>query len=227
MTTLASNMAPHMAPTIYLVRHAESDHNISKDFSHRDPPLTGLGMESASSLPGTFPHSGSVAVILTSPLRRTLQTTIAGFYHVVDKKSVKEGGIDGGAQLIIDRDLQESSDLPCDTGSERAVLEEAFPSLDLGVLGDGWFAKEGLYAADHDATANRARRVRERLRTIAESIQTDEAVAGGRKDIVVVTHGVFMKFLTEDNNIDLPKGGWKSFTIGNGDKNEAILVALE
>ena len=32
-----------------------------------------------------------------------------------------------------------------------------------------------------------------------------------RKDVVVITHGVFMKFLTRDHDIDLPKVGWRSY----------------
>lgn len=215
-----------MASIIHLVRHAESQHNVSKDFSHRDPPLTDRGIETASHLTRTFPHSATVAVIMTSPLRRTLQTTIAGFSNVFDKESVKEGGVDGGARLIIDKDLQECSDLPCDTGSGRAVLEETFPSLDFSALDDNWFTKEGSYSADDATTAVRAARVRERLRVISKSLQKDETTIGVRRDIVVVTHGAFMKLLTGDD-IDLPKGGWKSFTVGNGENDEAILVALD
>ena len=38
-----------------------------------------------------------------------------------------------------------------------------------------------------------------------------------RRDIVVVTHGVFMKYLSGDPAIDLPKAGWKSSTIEEGE----------
>ncbi|KAH8661177.1 phosphoglycerate mutase family protein [Ilyonectria robusta] len=216
-----------MAPIIYLVRHAESEHNVSKDLSHRDPPLTTLGITQASGLTETFPDSGSVAVVLTSPLVRTLQTTLAGFSHVLDKHCVKDGGIDKGARLIIDQDLQERSDLPCDTGSERAVLEKAFPALDFSVLGDNWFAKEGFYTTDDATVAKRARGFQEKLRDLVESLQKDEGAVAARKNIVVVTHGVFMKFLSEDKAIDLPKAGWKAFTVGNGVKGEAVLVTVD
>lgn len=115
-----------MASTIYLIRHAESVHNVSKDFSHRDPPLTELGIAQASALGKSFPGLASVAIVLTSPLTRTLETTLAAFSHILDKQSVGDGGIDAGARLVLDPDLQERSDLPCDTGSDRATLEEKF-----------------------------------------------------------------------------------------------------
>ncbi|KAF3358686.1 hypothetical protein VdG1_05240 [Verticillium dahliae VDG1] len=143
-----------MAPIIYLVRHAEAEHNISKDFTIRDPPLTTAGKAQASTLAATLPEPASIDVVITSPLTRTLQTTIAGFPHLA------RGGETGGAQLIIDADLQERSNLPCDTGSE-------------------------------------------------------------------LTHGVFMKFLAEDQSIDLPKAGWKAFGLGNREDGGAVLVAQE
>lgn len=174
---------------IYVVRHAESEHNVSKDFSHRDPPLTSLGVSQATALRTAFP-SVPIAAIITSPLNRAIETTLAGFSPTIDK----------GARLIIDRDLQERSDLPCDTGSDVAKLKEKFQGLDFGELDKGWWKKEGGYGAGDDVVKDRAGRVREKLLVLAE-----------RGNIVVVTHGVFMKFLVEDETIDLPKAGWKAF----------------
>lgn len=139
-----------MPSTIYLVRHAESAHNISKDFSHRDPPLTNLGITQASTLAKSLPNLASVAVVLTSPFTRTLETTLTAFIPILDKQFVGKGGIDGGARLVLDPDLQERSALPCDTSSDRATLEKKFPNLNFGVLGDNWYAKDGAYAP-HDA----------------------------------------------------------------------------
>lgn len=193
-----------MSSVIYLVRHAESEHNLSKDFSQQDPPLTATGVAQASALIETFPDAASVAVVFTSPLTRTLQTTTTGFPQVLRKDAA------GGVQFIIDPDLQERSDLPCDTGSRRITLEEAFPELDFGSLADDWFVKEGLYAADDVAVAKRAQRFRERLREIVASLEKDggEANQGRKRDVAVVTHGVFMKFLAKDELlIFLRRGG--------------------
>ncbi|KAL1841530.1 hypothetical protein VTJ49DRAFT_6959 [Mycothermus thermophilus] len=181
-----------MPSTIYLIRHAESAHN--------PPP----------SQPPSPPSS--VAVILTSPLTRTIQTTLAGFGAILDSR---------GAKLVLDPDLQERSDLPCDTGSEVEELRAKFPELEFGGLGEGWFVKEGPYAADDETVRKRAAGVRRRLKELADRLGAE---GGERKDIVVVTHGVFMKFLAEDEGIDLPKAGWKAYRIEGRDGEDGPVI---
>jgi len=212
------------ASTIYLVRHAESEHNVTKDFSTRDPGLTELGFTQASALAtdSVFPALSSVGVIVSSPLRRTIETTLAGFRDII------EGG---GAKLILDPDLQERSELPCDTGSSVGELTERFPGLDFSELergdGDGWFAKKGRYTGDDDAVTARAADVRKRLWGIVNGLERSEA--DEKKDVVVVTHGVFMKFLSQDETIDLPKAGWKAYRVEAGegkDEEGAVLIAV-
>jgi broad specificity phosphatase PhoE len=212
-----------MASQIHLVRHAESLHNVTKDFSTLDPPLTDIGMEQAGQLVQKFTRSASIGVIITSPLKRAVQTTLAGFPHVLDKRNYasesKAGGINGGAKLIVDPDLQERSELPCDTGSDCAVLEAAFPGVDFTMLGNNWQAKKGAYVADDVAVEERAKKVRTRLAKIVEELNNKE-----KKDIVVVTHGVFMKFLSGDLTIDLPKAGWSSYILGQDSTGNVILI---
>ena len=215
---------PGMSSVIYLVRHAESEHNVSKDFTQRDPPLTASGLDQAATLVESFPDTASIALVLTSPLTRTLQTTTIGFPQVF-----RQGAAGGGVQLIVDPDLQERSDLPCDTGSGRAELEEAFPAVDFGDLEQEWFVKEGLSAADDAAVANRAQRFRDRLREVITSLEKGRKDDGQRRrtNVVVVTHGVFMKFLAEDDAIDLPRPGWKAFRLGSREGGGAVLNPLE
>ncbi len=219
-----------MPTKIYLVRHAESTHNVSKDFSLRDPQLTVTGIAQAAQLLSTFPNPASIAVVYASPLRRAIQTALAGFPHVLDRRYYNpngEGGwegVDGGVDLVLDPDLQERSDLPCDTGSEVQGLREVFPGLDLNNLGDEWLVKKGRYAADDETVEQRARAVRRRLGELALRLEKD----GGRKsDVVVVLHGVFMKFLSQDKSIDLPKAGWKAFTAVENSQREWDLIAAE
>ncbi|KAK3387961.1 histidine phosphatase superfamily [Podospora didyma] len=201
--------------TIYLVRHAESAHNVSKDFSLRDPGLTELGVTQASALQSTFPALSSVAVVLASPLTRTLETTIAGFGHILSS---------GDTKLVLDPDLQERSDLPCDTGSPPAALKTKFPALNFSGLKDDWYVKEGAYSADDTAVVARAKAVRQRLADIVQGLEKEET---DKKDAVVITHGVFMKFLADDPAIDLPKAGWKAFTLGESAEGDAVLVPVE
>jgi broad specificity phosphatase PhoE len=201
-----------MTSEVHLVRHAESTHNVSKDMSQLDPGLTSLGFEQATRLTQTFPHAPQVGVILTSPLRRTLQTTLAAFSHVLDKRYFDQGsshGVENGATLILDPDLQERSALPCDTGSTSPALEKAFPGLGAKDLVEGWQVKEGIYAPEDEAVKERAKRVRSRVAELSDHLKDEE-----RNHIVIVTHGVFMKFLSGDADIDLPKAGWRSYTLG-------------
>jgi broad specificity phosphatase PhoE len=212
-----------MTSKVYLVRHAESAHNVSKDFNHRDPPLTALGISQAAQLVNSFPNPASIGVIFTSPLKRAIQTTLAAFPHILDNQyfAGRDEGVENGARLIIDPDLQERSDLPCDTGSETAALQDQFPQLDFGDLGETWLRKNGDFAVDDNSVQQRALRVSSRLGVLAAEL---ERAGEPKKDIAVVTHGVFMKFLSQDQSIDLPKAGWKAFKAVKIDETGSALV---
>ena len=135
-----------------------------------------------------------------------------------------QGGIPNGAKLVLDPKLQERSAEPCDTGSTREILGKEFPGLEFGVLDEGWIEKARFYAVDDGSVEERARRVRGELKGYVEELRRRE---GGRerRDVVVVTHGVFMRFLVEDQGIDLPKAGWKSFYVEEGNGG-SILVPV-
>jgi broad specificity phosphatase PhoE len=213
-----------MASIIYLIRHGESEHNVSKDMSQLDPPLTTLGYTQASQLISKFPNPERIAVILSSPLRRAIQTSLAGFPHVLEKRYFdpsSEFGVENGIELALEPDLQERSALPCDTGSERHVLEKDFPNLALEELSEDWPSKAGQYAADDDSVTLRAARTREKLKRLNMALHGKE-----RRDIVVVTHGMFMKFLSGEGDIDLPKAGWKSYMIDDDEEDRAILIPV-
>ncbi|KAK4183945.1 histidine phosphatase superfamily [Podospora australis] len=208
-----------MSPKVYVVRHAESTHNVTKDFSLRDPGLTATGFTQAKNLGETFPSLGSTGTIIASPLTRTIETTLAAFGSIL----VSNGGT---VPLILDANLQERSALPCDTGSETVALTNKFPAVNFTGLNEAenhaWLSKSGAFSADDDAVAKRAGKVRARLIEIVKGLEAKETE---RKDVVVVTHGVFMKFLVQDPEIDLPKAGWKAFTVeekGDG----AVLVPV-
>ncbi|KAK4173383.1 histidine phosphatase superfamily [Triangularia setosa] len=220
-------MSPNKSK-IFLIRHAESVHNVTKDFNLRDPGLTQFGHEQAASLGASFPDLSSVAVVISSPLTRAIETTLDAFGSILP----------GGNNLILNPYLQERSDLPCDTGSPISVLKERFPSFPdviwssltgntFPLDGDNWLEKRGNYAVDDEKIAKRAEKVRKILWNMAQnSLQAqkeedekgEDKREGLKRDIVVVTHGVFMKFLTEDETIDLPKAGWKEYYVEEADK---------
>lgn len=223
-TLIQLHKYPNMTSVIHLVRHAESEHNVSKDFSQLDPPLTALGREQAAKLVDTFHNPEHIGVVVTSPLRRAIQTALAGFSHVLNKRYYDEDsglGVENGIPLFLDPNLQERSTLPCDTGSENAVLEKEFKNLNLEVLSAGWRSKSGFYAEDDATVDRRAERVRQSLKKLAGQVQV-----GDKRDVVVVTHGVFMKFLSGDQSIDLPKAGWRSYSIESGQDGNVSLAAI-
>jgi broad specificity phosphatase PhoE len=213
-----------MSSQIHLVRHAESIHNVTKDFSLLDPPLTSLGHQQAEELGHKFPHSSRISIIIVSPLRRAIETALSAFPHVLDKQYFDPSsnhGVSGGAKIFLDADIQERSDLPCDTGSPNDILERDFPRLDTALLGDGWQIKEGLYSPDDAAVEERAKRARQRLKGLSEAVRLSQ-----KNDIVVVTHGIFMKFLSGEPDIDLPKAGWKTYTTDLNATGRSILVPV-
>ena len=213
-----------MESQIHIVRHAESVHNVTKDFSPLDPSLTSLGFEQAAKLNQSFPNADRIGIIITSPLRRAIQTALTAFPSILDKQyfeSNSGSGVENGASLVIDPLLQERSALGCDTGSDRAVLERDFPRLDFSSLGGDWPSKEGIFAADDKLVHERAKSVRSGLVELSEQLNSGE-----KRDIVIVTHGVFMKFLTEEPEIDLPKAGWKRYTVQKDEEQGVKLVPV-
>lgn len=186
-----------MAPTsnIYFTRHAQAEHvcrgtyqNVEYDYSIPDAPLTELGKRQASRLPALTPELQAKAeVVISSPLRRTLQTVALGYAGAVDR-------LGGHAKVVCLPQLQgmcpnlpECNNHACDTGSERSVLEklEEFSGFDLSALTPEWISKKGFYDVDTASLARRAQWVRQYLRDRPE------------QEIVVVAHGDILRRITQ------------------------------
>ncbi|KAF2719226.1 phosphoglycerate mutase-like protein [Polychaeton citri CBS 116435] len=202
-----------MGPTIHCVRHAEGFHNLCvENHQLKDPKLTPAGEEQCHQLQETFPSPKDIDIIVASPLKRTLYTALIGFEPVLRKKGIK---------IIALPDLQETSDLPCDCGSTVEELKREFANkpIDFSLLEPDWNSKQGRWSTDKAAITGRARQARCWLRDRSE------------KNIVVVTHGGFLHFLTEDwTGSDLyPGTGWRntefrSYGISSGEPTQAHLV---
>jgi broad specificity phosphatase PhoE len=175
-----------MPTTLYLVRHAQGVHNLSiENEVIPDPNLTDLGRQQCADLRSDFPHHSKITHLIASPLRRTIQTCLEGFSSPDTATRLK---------VIALPEIQEVSNAPCDTGSEVAVLEREFGErVDLSRLERGWMDKgEGtFYEPKLEALERRAVKARRLLREIGEE-------AGGDTHMVVVCHGGFLHFLTDD-----------------------------
>lgn len=175
---------PIMAPRIHCVRHAQGFHNLSVvNHAMHDPLLTDLGKEQCKKLSQDFPYMSNVDLVVASPLKRTIYTALLSFPQPIESKHL---------QVITMSELQETSDLPCDTGSDVAEVEREFRGkpVDMSSLrteeGATWNSKEGRWAPHAAAIQARARDARQWLSKRPE------------KDIVVVTHGGFLHYFTED-----------------------------
>ncbi|KAG5920076.1 hypothetical protein E4U42_006325 [Claviceps africana] len=178
-------LMPHMPkvlPTIHLVRHAQGFHNISTaNEAVRDPDLTPTGEHQCSDLRAAFSSHDKLAKLVSSPMRRTIHTCNLAF-----------GGPGQLYPIILLDTLQEVSASPCDTGSgSESLLEEYGYNIDVEHLRGGWTDKTrgGPFEPSLAAVTARAREARLALLDIAEH-------ADG--DVVVVTHGGFLHFLTDD-----------------------------
>ena len=144
----------------------------------RDPDLTARGQDQCHRLASEFPYHASTSLLVSSPLRRTIRTALIGFAPEIER----------GLRIIALPEAQETSDLSCDVGSEPELLEQEFePSkVDLDLVQKGWNSKTGKWANSKTALKARAKEVRQWLKARPE------------EQIVLVTHGGFLHFITED-----------------------------
>jgi broad specificity phosphatase PhoE len=102
-----------------------------------DPQITEKGKTQCKTLREDFPYHSTVELVVASPLRRTIRTALEGFAPVFEKKK--------DLKLILNADLQETSDFPCDIGSNVASLRKEFEhssvSLDFDLVPDNWNRK--------------------------------------------------------------------------------------
>lgn len=174
-----------MPPTIHLVRHAQGFHNLNegKHFM-RDPLLTPLGEEQCAKLREEFPYLEHVSLVVASPLKRTVYTALHAFHEILFDREIRPNG----PKIVALPELQETSDMPCDTGSDLPELGGEFlgKPVDLTLVRDGWNSKVGKWAPTGDKVHGRAREARLWLMNRPED------------HIVVVTHGGFLHYFTED-----------------------------
>ncbi len=143
-----------------------------------DPVLTPFGEEQCRNLAREFPYHKSIDLLVTSPLRRTIYTTLLGFRPEIER----------GMTVIALPEVQETADVPCDTGSDVDMLKDEMKAkpVDLSRVTEGWNSKKGRWAPTAGALEHRAREARQWLKARPE------------KEIVVVTHGGLLHYLTED-----------------------------
>ncbi|KXH37641.1 hypothetical protein CNYM01_08365 [Colletotrichum nymphaeae SA-01] len=186
-----------MSPIVHCVRHGQGFHNVGGGcYTLLDPYLTNLGEEQCMALrQTTLLDQSKMSLILASPLHRTLQSAYLVFQPALktNRKCHPE--------IIAIPDAQETSDDPCDTGSDTAILynlvaERQWP-VNLDLVEDNWNLKDlgTRYSPESSAIAARAREVRifirQKIRQLIERGNVDPHV-------VLVSHGGFLHYFTND-----------------------------
>ncbi|KAK1810485.1 hypothetical protein LTR12_015138 [Friedmanniomyces endolithicus] len=202
-----------MAPIIHCVRHAQGYHNLNvANHTMPDPQLTPFGEEQCRLLAQNFPYHDNVDCVVASLLKRTLRTALLGFGQDLNQNGLK---------VMALPELQETSDLPCDTGSAPDVLAKEFEGrpVDLSLVTPDWNSKRGRWDPLPPAIEARAKEARLWL------------MARPEKEVVVVTHGGFLHFFTEDwsDSARFCGTGWantefRSYTFSQSEPSEAHLI---
>lgn len=177
---------------VHCVRHAEGTHNVgSENWALPDPHLTVHGEEQCRLLRDEhFLQSSRLKFVVASPMTRTLQTALLVF-----------GSANGASRILALPDIQETTEYPCDLGSDLGQLKDEVERnkwpIDLQRVEEGWNIKKqsSRYSATVPAIETRADDARSLLwqlaQTTAEDQETDVHIA-------LVSHGSFLHFLTND-----------------------------
>jgi len=176
------------AKTIHFIRHAQSEHNARAldpateaaariDPALRDARLTSLGRQQASALTDEITTLHDIELVVTSPLTRAIQTTLAAFAHHPAPRIVHS----------LHRERLESF---CDVGRGPLDLATDFPLLRFDHLDDPWWHvlpdHAGPFALEPmDALQQRVSEFADWL-----SGRTEQTIA-------VVGHGTFLRMLTD------------------------------
>jgi broad specificity phosphatase PhoE len=139
-----------------------------------------MGKEQAASLAHEIPKiQEEIDLVVSSPLKRTLQTTKLGWAPAIER-------LGGLSTVVCLPQAQECDGWPCDTGSSKETLlaDPEFADFDLSLLTPDWNSKQGFYGIDRFSLDKRARWVRQFLRDRPET------------NIVLVAHGDFLRMIT-------------------------------
>ncbi|KAH6663453.1 histidine phosphatase superfamily [Halenospora varia] len=171
---LAKNCAI-MPPALILIRHAEALHNITKDYTTHDPPLTAEGLQQCAQL-STYLQENlrlahKVELIVTSPMQRTLQTTEKALGWLIER----------GVPVIALAELQETTTNNIDIGRPIPELKKEWPLFDWSSIDPVFPAKEGIYEFSQEALLKRGEAARKWLRNRPEKV------------IAVVGHAGFLR----------------------------------
>lgn len=155
-----------------------------------------FGKDQARLLLLHFEELKNVELIISSPMRRALETVMIGFDGFLDLKDEKYINYPS-IPLVILPELQETSDRNCDTCSSLESLRSWFPSLDWSFCSEEKLLKTGFFAYEPSMLEKRANWLRNWVSERKES------------KILIVSHLSFIKYLVDDSaywaNLEIKK----------------------
>ncbi|KAI0407553.1 phosphoglycerate mutase-like protein [Xylaria palmicola] len=167
-----------MPPTLILIRHAQAEHNETKDYSLHDPSLTELGREQCAELRKGLmedPLAQQAELIITSPMRRTIQTALSTVDWLVEK----------GVKIQADAHWQENSAKPCDVGSAISKVADEFPEVDYSTVDPVWPDKTSSAGHEYHYT---------KTAILARGqVALQKLYSRPEKVIIVVSHSGFLR----------------------------------
>ena len=181
---------------LFLIRHAQSQNNARPEHERvEDPPITEIGHAQAEHLANVAPEL-ELTHLITSPFRRTLQTTEylrreTGLTPEVRSELHELGGCMRGPSL---------AEMVGAPGMNREEILAEFRDYNVSdeINGDGWWG--GKPYEEYSAAQTRAKNLLER--TLKEFAATDARVA-------YVMHADFKRiFLEQFYNVEM--GAWNA-----------------
>ena len=175
----------------------------------KDPLLTPFGEQQCSTLREDFPNHDKISLLISSPLRRTIYTAFLAFPPALANGHCQPN-------IIALPEIQETSDFPCDLGSDvdalRKEMKENHVPVDLSLVKEGWNVKtlNNKWSPSCEALAKRATEARRYIRDKVVQLKKD---GQENPEVVVVTHGGFLHYFTED---------WEGSRIYSGESSEPL-----
>ena len=209
-----------MINCVHIIRHAEGIHNIHNDKNILDPGLSASGIEQATRLNQNFPASMRLAwsshplCVTLSPLRSKgsgILLTVKHLLRVPTKISRTErrcSSTRSYKHTLLGR-------ATLDPSSNFEVLQASFPMLSLLKSRTEWHVRDGPYAPDKEALAQRAFNVQQRL---IDQFADLERNKDRRRDIVIVSHGGFVTHQLADKHCAVPAAGWRTYAVWQDDE---------
>ncbi|KAI2467261.1 histidine phosphatase superfamily [Annulohypoxylon bovei var. microspora] len=172
--------------TIHIFRHAEGLHNVdARGGLISDPYLTTVGLAQCALIQRSF--TSDIDIVIASPMKRAIQTAIFCFAPVLKS---------GTKRILLVPELQEAGSEACNVGSPPNDLVKEFGNvIDASRLGKIWHRDGG--GDSSLALASRSIVARKAIKDIISNYKT---TAPNQKNInvVVVSHGRFIPYLTQD-----------------------------